>query len=320
MKLISFFHIAIPVLLLFSCTDREIYTGTNPDPSIGGIYTEISGTMKGILSKSNSPFYVSSTITIATGDTLTIQPGTELFFGAASQLNVSGTLIAVGDRQNFITFRPFGYDWQGIHIRNTFTESILKFCNVHDVYLPSDSSIKKGAVEFTNAAGKISNCTFTYNYTTFGGAIYSENSSITINNNIFYQNDAEVYGGAIYSLSSSNKIYNNSVYRNTCYTFGGGFVFDNAINEDVQNNILYNNLSSQGDRRIAFVDDDSSNVILQFNFLGYDRANPFFIAEGNFHLQSNSPCINNGNPDPAFEDVDGTRNDQGAYGGPDGDW
>ena len=45
-----------------------------------------------------------------------------------------------------------------------------------------------------------------------------------------------------------------------------------------------------------------------------------FIDENNLKLQLSSPCIDNGNPDPAFNDVDGSRNDQGAYGGPNGDW
>ena len=41
---------------------------------------------------------------------------------------------------------------------------------------------------------------------------------------------------------------------------------------------------------------------------------------GDFHLQSNSPCIDAGNPGESYNDVDGTRNDIGAYGGPYGDW
>jgi len=39
-----------------------------------------------------------------------------------------------------------------------------------------------------------------------------------------------------------------------------------------------------------------------------------------FHLDTGpppSPCINTGDPNPAYNDPDGTRNDMGAYGGPD---
>jgi hypothetical protein len=320
MKTKIIFVIAVVALLIISCTDRETFTDPNKNPSIGGVYTEINGSINGVLKKSDSPFYVSGTITVNTSDTLIIEPGTELFFGEASQLIVKGTLVAIGNQQNNISFKPFEIDWQGIHIINTSTESILRNCVISDVYLPQDSLTRKGAVEFTNAAGEIINCYFKYNYTTYGGAIFTDNSSVTIKNNIFYRNYAEVFGGAIFSMNSSNKIYNNFVYRNTCYNTGGGFVFYDAANEDVQNNILYRNLSSKGDTRIAYVNDDSTNVFHQYNFLGSNEANPFFVAEENFHLQTNSPCINNGNPDPLFNDADGSRNDQGTYGGPDGDW
>lgn len=42
--------------------------------------------------------------------------------------------------------------------------------------------------------------------------------------------------------------------------------------------------------------------------------------ENNFHLSTISPCVDAGNPLPIYNDFDGTRNDMGAYGGPDGNW
>ncbi|RLC57446.1 MAG: hypothetical protein DRH89_03480, partial [Candidatus Cloacimonadota bacterium] len=56
--------------------------------------------------------------------------------------------------------------------------------------------------------------------------------------------------------------------------------------------------------------------------------NPLFVAptagDGNgydglaadWSLQTGSPCINAGNPDAMYNDPDGSRNDMGAYGGP----
>jgi hypothetical protein len=46
---------------------------------------------------------------------------------------------------------------------------------------------------------------------------------------------------------------------------------------------------------------------------------PLFVnpSKGDFRLRADSPCRDAGNPDPAWNDVDWTRNDIGAYGGPD---
>jgi hypothetical protein len=49
-------------------------------------------------------------------------------------------------------------------------------------------------------------------------------------------------------------------------------------------------------------------------------ADPLFLGNSDFHLQPGSPCIDAGNPDPQYNDNDGSRNDMGAYGGPGGDW
>ena len=45
-------------------------------------------------------------------------------------------------------------------------------------------------------------------------------------------------------------------------------------------------------------------------------ANPMFVSSTDFHLQSSSPCINAGTPSPMYNDLDGSRNDLGIYGGP----
>lgn len=39
-----------------------------------------------------------------------------------------------------------------------------------------------------------------------------------------------------------------------------------------------------------------------------------------FHLVPGSPCVNTGDPNPMYNDYDGSQNDMGCYGGPSGDW
>jgi len=54
--------------------------------------------------------------------------------------------------------------------------------------------------------------------------------------------------------------------------------------------------------------------------LWFDILDPKFISDSILKLKLGSPCIDQGNPNVEFNDADGTRNDQGAYGGPKGDW
>ena len=70
------------------------------------------------------------------------------------------------------------------------------------------------------------------------------------------------------------------------------------------------------------VGDPDSVIGLFGNF----AADPMFVEDYDFrgdtifdvHLQYGSPCIDAGHPDPRYNDIDGSRNDIGAYGGPGG--
>ncbi|MCP4804148.1 MAG: hypothetical protein GY913_20080 [Proteobacteria bacterium] len=61
---------------------------------------------------------------------------------------------------------------------------------------------------------------------------------------------------------------------------------------------------------------------------GNIAANPLFVSwtndgdssDDDLHLDAGSPAIDAGSPAGAFNDADGSTNDQGAYGGPDGSW
>jgi len=53
---------------------------------------------------------------------------------------------------------------------------------------------------------------------------------------------------------------------------------------------------------------------------GNVEADPLFAGGDDFQLGAGSTAIDAGDPDPTLDDVDGTRNDLGAFGGPEGDW
>jgi hypothetical protein len=53
---------------------------------------------------------------------------------------------------------------------------------------------------------------------------------------------------------------------------------------------------------------------------GNFEADPLFAGDDDFHLGVGSAAIDAGDPGPLLADTDGTRNDIGAFGGPEGDW
>ena len=309
----------ITLLFIGGCSDRSLFTDPN-DPGLGGFYTILSGEISGTLLKSKSPYYVTNNISVGAGITLNIEPGTILFFKANTGLYIKGGIRALGNLELPIIFKGVRDEWKGIHSSDPTDSLIFTFCNIQDVYLPIGSSSKYGAIETTNGNIVIKNCYFYYNYAQNGGALTLFNCNSEISNNIFYRNQSLDYGGAILSQNSSNKIINNTFYRNYCLNFGGAITLIDPVYEEIQNNIFYDNFSYRGDARIHFVSGDSTTIFEQYNFLAPDSLNPLFISSTDFHLQENSSCKDAGNPATEFNDADGSRNDQGAYGGLNGDW
>ena len=309
----------IVLLFLISCSDRSLFTDPN-DPGIGGVYTILTGELSGTLLKSKSPYYVTNSIYVIAGTTLLIEAGSQLFFKANTGLYISGGIKAIGNKELPVVFRAFKDEWSGIHSVNPTDSLIFIFCRIQDVYLPIGSAIKYGAIEAVNANLLVKNCFFTYNYTESGGglALFSCNSEII--NNVFYRNQTLVYGGALVSQNSNSRIINNTIYKNSCYNLGGGVVLIDPVSEEIQNNIFFDNSSYLGDPRIQLVSGDSTNVFEQYNYLAFGGMNPLFKSSTDFHLQDISPCKDAGNPAHEFNDWDGSRNDQGAYGGPGGNW
>ncbi|HOF39761.1 MAG TPA: PKD domain-containing protein [Candidatus Hydrogenedentes bacterium] len=135
---------------------------------------------------------------------------------------------------------------------------------------------------------------------------------------------ANSYRGLLAGPSASVIFENNTVYLNTIQGLHGeaGAIFP----------VVYNNIFSSNNT--AFAADSGSVADAGYNcfdantvnFSGVAAAatdftaNPMFVdaAAWNFHLKAASPCRNGGSPLARYNDMDGTRNDLGADGGPGG--
>ncbi len=177
--------------------------------------------------------------------------------------------------------------------------------------------------------------------------VYISQSGCIIKNNYIYNNmdgwriflnnanEAKVFNNVIKSKgvnSTGIKIINSQnieVVNNTILLKGIG-INDATSTSNIFNNIVVNT----SDYGIEFSDASQMDYNAFWNNpVNYSGINPgsnniegnILFADSskeNYRLLSNSPCINAGNPDSKYNDIDGSRNDIGAYGGPyaDSNW
>jgi hypothetical protein len=133
--------------------------------------------------------------------------------------------------------------------------------------------------------------------------------------------------GVNIKTNSIIKAHNNVLFQ----TKASGFKLEGTATGDIRNNLL-GEIGSNSFNDAVF-NCDGSGVNIDYNMywtytkifnvcaLGTGNRSDFprFIddAIGNFKLQANSNARNAGDPADAYKDTDGSRNDMGAYGGPD---
>jgi len=181
----------------------------------------------------------------------------------------------------------------------------------------SGGSMPGGAGIFCNMTAEPEICNNRVEGNDFGVELWN-GASAYVHNNVIIDN---MYTGV--DMSSLANVINNTISNN-----GSGGVHGNGWgNCIVMNNIITGN-SSYGIGTgtgwpppiISYNDVWNNGVNYQNCSAGTGdiSSDPLFVDEpnGDFHLQSISPCIDSGNPNSAYNDPDGSRNDMGAYGGP----
>jgi hypothetical protein len=146
--------------------------------------------------------------------------------------------------------------------------------------------------------GILNNCTLSGNSATDGGGAYNS----TLNNCLVFSNTAD-YGGG-----SEGGILNNCIIVSNSVVFYGG-----GVNNCILNNCIsyYNNGDNYTDSTLNYC----CTTPLP-DGVGNFTNDPALVdwTNSDFHLQSNSPCINSGNNDfaPAGSDLDGNRRIKGG--------
>ncbi|MEA2043298.1 MAG: T9SS type A sorting domain-containing protein [Bacteroidota bacterium] len=171
-----------------------------------------------------------------------------------------------------------------------------------------------GAIKFTSDGyTEITNCEFIENNCNYGGGAISGYGVVgTKMTKCLFENNYTMYsnGGAIHMLGYGNTMFfeNCTITENEAATGDGGGVYIVNGVIDFVNCIVYNNSAAyggvQGDN--IYVSPDGStatinycNVIMpEYGSSGSNNINedPLFVnaANGDFHLQETSPCIDAG--------------------------
>jgi hypothetical protein len=150
----------------------------------------------------------------------------------------------------------------------------------------------------------------------YGGAIYAEYGDLRLVNADFVDNDVsgvyEVYGSLMYLYQADGQVYNTttaSVDFGDATTYGALYIESSDVVEQ------YNNLHDTPSDEGWIYDEDHGALSDAPTY----RQNPQYTdrANGDYTLSGSSSLVDGGHPD--ILDVDGSRSDVGAFGGPGGD-
>ncbi len=155
-------------------------------------------------------------------------------------------------------------------------------------------------LEITDATVDLRNSRLSANTgATLGGGLYLAGCSGSVENCLLDANAAGLVGGLLVSSDTGLTVRNCIMTGNEGGGFlGGGTAFSADYND------VWNNVGSDYVSTTPGAHDLNGDPLL------------VDVAAGDFGLNSGSPCIDGGDPDPACADPDGSRADVGLCGGP----
>ncbi len=145
-----------------------------------------------------------------------------------------------------------------------------------------------------------------------GGAVrvaaWNTNSPVRVVNNVIA--DPQYPGCSGFIRVGLNVVYTSDVYAvNNIFSVLSG-ISGTAIHS------YYPNAGVRAEYNDAY----GMNYVQVTAGTGSVVAHPLYVSPsaGDYRLQATSPCINTGNPAAQYNDTNGTRNDMGRFGGPNG--
>jgi len=106
-------------------------------------------------------------------------------------------------------------------------------------------------------------------------------------------------------------LYTHTIMNNIVVNNSRGIFYYDYLREG---RILYNDV--WGNYNGNYFNNNGGTSFVPWPGTGEISAEPLFVDTTDYYLGEGSPCRDAGHPGPAYFDPDGTRNDMGAYGGP----
>ena len=236
--------------------------------------TNVSGYVSGTWGVGGEPYYVVGQCTVATGTSLTIQPGVRVIFRVDSSLAVQGTLDAQGTVSDSILFTidpAYTSEFAGIRFLDPASGGTISYARVEGGFAQGSSpEYSGGGIYIQNSSPTISNsvvkncravgfgggialfggnatveyCTVYNDSARYAGGIHLNANAIVRKNRVF-DNESANYGGGLASVGTNGGliIENNLIYNNSS-TRGGGISLTSGVTSELWNNLVYNNTAT----------------------------------------------------------------------------
>jgi len=208
-----------------------------------------------------------------------------------------------------------GWNGGGMFTQHWDPVPAVTLLTVTDCTFVSNSAAGGGGMSNLRCATVVTGCRFMGNSAGDGGGMSNTSeASPTLANCTFTGNSAGRNGGGMSNYASASPTLTNCTFTRNSAAFGGGMTNQLSASPTLINCILW------GDAPGEFFNQSSSAFVtysdVQWGYGGAGNIdiNPMFVdpANGDYHLQDNSPCVDSGTPVGApSTDIEGNPRPQG---------